>query len=148
MATGAAFRFVPEETLSIASGGRVHTDTTWWEHSGRVEHVSLARWADLVLVAPATADSLARASIGLGDDLLSATILAGAKRVLWAPAMNPEMWSSPATVRNVETLAGWGHRFVGPSEGLMASAEEVPGVGRLADEAEIVAAAQEALAGG
>lgn len=148
VATGAAFRFVPEETLSIASGGRVHTDATWWEHSGRVEHVSLARWADLVVVAPATADSLARAAIGLGDDLLSATILAGAKRVLWAPAMNPEMWSSPATARNVETLAGWGHRFVGPSEGLMASAEEVPGVGRLADEAEIVAAAQQALAGG
>lgn len=148
VATGAAFRFVPEETLSIASGGRVHTDMTWWEHSGRVEHVSLARWADLVLVAPATADSLARAAIGLGDDLLSATILAGAKRVLWAPAMNPEMWSSPATARNVETLTGWGHRFVGPSEGLMASAEEIPGVGRLADEAEIVAAAREALAGG
>ena len=145
VATEAAFRFIPEETISIASGGMVHTDKTWWEHSGRVEHVSLARWADLVLVAPATANSMARAAIGLGDDLLSATILAGAKRVLWAPAMNPEMWSSPATARNVETLTGWDHRFVGPWEGLMASAEEVPGVGRLADEAEIVAAAQEAL---
>ena len=148
VATAAAFRFIPEETLSIASGGLVYTDATWWERSGRVEHVSLARWADLVLVAPATADSMARSAIGLGDDLLSATILAGAKRVLWAPAMNPEMWSSPATARNFETLSGWGHRFVGPAKGLMASAEEVPGVGRLADEAEIVAAAQEALAGG
>jgi len=147
VATEAAFRFIPEETISIASGGMVHTDTTWWEHSGRVEHVSLARWADLVLVAPATADSMARAAIGLGGDLLSATILAGAKRVLWAPAMNPEMWSSPATVRNVETLSGWGHHFVGPTEGLMASAEEVPGVGRLAGETEIIAAAQEVLAG-
>ena len=106
----------------------------------------VARWADLVLVAPATADSMARAAIGLGDDLLSATILAGAKRVLWAPAMNPEMWSSPATVRNVETLKGWGHRFVGPAEGLMASTEEQPGAGRLADEAEIVAAVEEILA--
>jgi phosphopantothenoylcysteine decarboxylase/phosphopantothenate--cysteine ligase len=147
VATEAAFRFIPEETLSIAAGGRVHTDVTWWERSGRVEHVSLARWADLVLVAPATADSMARAAIGLGDDLLSATILAGAKRVLWAPAMNPEMWGSPATVRNVETLKSWGHRFVGPAEGLMASAEEQPGVGRLADEAEIVAAVEEILAG-
>jgi phosphopantothenoylcysteine synthetase/decarboxylase len=119
VATEAAFRFIPEETL--------------------------ARWADLVLVAPATADSMARAAIGLGDDLLSATILAGAKRVLWAPAMNPEMWSSPATVRNVETLKGWGHRFVGPAEGLMASTEEQPGAGRLADEAEIVAALEEIL---
>ena len=144
-ATDAAFRFVPEETLSIAAGGKVHTDATWWEESGRVEHVSLARWADLVLVAPATADAMARTAIGLGDDLLSATILAGAKKVLWAPAMNPEMWSNPATKRNVETLKSWGHLFVGPAEGLMASSEEQSGVGRLADEAEVVAAARDAL---
>jgi phosphopantothenoylcysteine synthetase/decarboxylase len=147
VATEAAFRFVPEETLSVAAGSPIHTDVTWWEHSGRVEHVSLARWADLVLIAPATADSMARAAIGLGDDLLSATILAGAKRVLWAPAMNPEMWQSPATKRNVETLKSWGHHFVGPAEGLMASAEEEPGPGRLVDEPEIVAAVEEILAG-
>jgi phosphopantothenoylcysteine synthetase/decarboxylase len=145
VATEAAFRFIPEETLAIVAGGHVYTDRTWWERSGRVEHVSLARWADLVLVAPATADAMARVAVGLGDDLLSATILAGAKRVLWAPAMNPEMWSSPAMARNVETLQSWGHRFVGPAEGLMASAQELPGVGRLADEAEVVAAAEAAL---
>jgi phosphopantothenoylcysteine synthetase/decarboxylase len=147
VATEAAFRFIPEETLSIATGEGIHTDETWWERAGKVEHVALARWADLVVVAPATADAMARASIGLGDDLLSATILAGAKKVLWAPAMNPEMWASPATRRNVETLKSWGHRFVGPAEGLMASSEEVPGVGRLTEEAEIVAAAKEALRG-
>lgn len=145
VATEAAFRFVPEETLAVAAGEPIHTDRTWWERSGRVEHVSLARWADLVLIAPATADAMARASIGLGDDLLSATVLAGAKNVLWAPAMNPEMWSNPVTARNVETLEGWGHRFVGPAEGLMASTEELPGVGRLAEEAEIVAAAEASL---
>src|SRR4028118_1620682 len=116
-ATEAAFHFIPEETLSIATGSRIYTDRTWWDESGRVEHVFLARWADLVLVAPATADAMARVAIGLGDDLLSATILAGAKKVLWAPAMNPEMWDNPATRRNVETLEGWGHRFVGPEEG-------------------------------
>ncbi len=142
VATEAAFRFVPEETLAVAAGEPVHTDTTWWERSGRVEHVSLARWADLVLVAPATADSMARAAVGLGDDLLSATILAGAKRVLWAPAMNPEMWANPVTARNAETLKGWGHRFVGPAAGSMASAEELPGVGRLAEESEVVAAVE------
>jgi phosphopantothenoylcysteine synthetase/decarboxylase len=146
VATGAAFRFVPEETLAIAAGEGIHTDRTWWERSGRVEHVSLARWADLVLVAPATADTLARAAIGLGDDLLCATILAGAKKVLWAPAMNPEMWESPATRRNAETLKSWGHRFVGPAEGPMASAQEEPGVGRLAEEPQIVVAVEEALA--
>ena len=148
IATEAAFRFVPEETIAIAAGGHVHTDETWWEESGRVEHVSLARWADLVLVAPATADAMARVAIGLGDDLLSATILAGAKKVLWAPAMNPEMWNNPSTQRNVETLKSWGHDFVGPAEGFMASAEEEPGVGRLAEEAEIVAAAEEVLSEG
>ncbi len=146
IATEAALRFIPEETLAIAAGDHIHTDETWWERSGRVEHVSLARWADLVLVAPATADAMARVAIGLGDDLLSATILAGAREVLWAPAMNPEMWSSPATRRNVETLKGWGHRLVGPEEGFMASAEEEPGVGRLAEEAQIVAGVEEALA--
>ena len=144
-ATEAAFRFIPKETLAIAAGRPVHTDETWWEESGRVEHVSLARWADLVLIAPATADAMARAAIGLGDDLISAVILAGAKKVLWAPAMNPEMWSSPATRRNAETLESWGHRFVGPEEGVMASSEEKSGVGRLADEAEIVAAVEKSL---
>ncbi|MDN5698528.1 MAG: phosphopantothenoylcysteine decarboxylase, partial [Rubrobacter sp.] len=134
IATDAALRFIPEETLAIAAGEPIHTERTWWERSGRVEHVSLARWADLLLVAPASADALARAAIGLGDDLLSATILAGARRVLWAPAMNPEMWHSPATRRNVGILQGWGHQFAGPAEGEMASTEELAGVGRLADE--------------
>lgn len=144
-ATDAAFRFIPEETLSIAAGSSIHTNQTWWEESGRVEHVSLARWADLILVAPATADSMARVAVGLGDDLISATILAGAKRVLWAPAMNPEMWSNPATTRNFETLEGWNHAFVGPTSGLMASTEELPGVGRLADEVEIIASIRDIL---
>lgn len=148
IATEAALRFITEETLAIATGKPVHTAGTWWDQSGRIEHVSLARWSDLVLVAPATADAMARVSIGLGDDLLSATVLAGAKRVLWAPAMNPEMWRNPATVRNVEILKGWGYRFAGPAEGVMASAEEEPGVGRLADEADIIAAVAEALRAG
>lgn len=146
VATEAAFRFVPEETLAVAAGSTVHTDKTWWKESGRIEHVGLARWADLVVVAPATADAMARVAIGLGDNLLAATVLAGAEKVLWAPAMNPEMWQSPATRRNVATLEGWGHSFVGPAEGLMASEEEEPGLGRLADEAEIAAAAEAALA--
>jgi phosphopantothenoylcysteine synthetase/decarboxylase len=147
VATEAALRFIPEETLAVAAGKIVHTASTWWDTSGAIEHVRLARWADLVLVAPATADAMARAAIGLGDDLLSATILAGTKRVLWAPAMNPEMWRSPATRRNVETLESWGHAFVGPEEGKMASEEEEPGVGRLAGEQKIVAAVKRALSG-
>ncbi len=145
IATEAALRFIPEETLAIATGKPIHTAGTWWDQSGRIEHVGLARWADLVLVVPATADAMARVSVGLGDDLLSATILAGVRTILWAPAMNPEMWRNPATTRNVQTLEGWGHSFVGPGEGVMASSEEEPGVGRLADEAEIVAAVERTL---
>ncbi|MBX6762860.1 MAG: hypothetical protein IRY88_04175 [Rubrobacteraceae bacterium] len=147
VATPGALRFIPEETLAVAAGRRIHTEESWWEATGGIEHVRLARWADLVLVVPATADAIARAAIGLGDDLLSAIILAGAQKVLWAPAMNPEMWKSPATRRNVATLAGWGHSFVGPEEGRMASEEEEPGVGRLSGEQEIVAAVKAALSG-
>lgn len=143
----AAFRFIPEETLSIAAGKPVHSETTWWSEHGGVEHVELARWADLLVVAPATADAMARTAIGLGEDLISATILAGAERVLWAPAMNPEMWQSPPTRRNAETLKGWGHGFVGPEEGAMASTSEEPGVGRFAEEREILAAVEEILQG-
>lgn len=145
IATEAAFKFIPEETLAIAAGRRVHTQKSWWEESGRVEHISLARWADLLLVAPATADSIARAAIGLGEDLLSATVLAGAPRVLWAPAMNPEMWNNPATRRNVQTLKSWGHNFMGPVEGPLASEEEGSGLGRLADEGDILKAVKAIL---
>lgn len=148
IATEAAFKFIPEETLAIAAGRRVHTQKSWWEESGRVEHISLARWANLLLVAPATADSIARVAIGLGDDLLSATVLAGAPQVLWAPAMNPEMWNNPATRRNVQTLESWGHNFVGPVEGPLASEEEGSGLGRLADEGEILKAVKAILPSG
>ncbi|TCJ15899.1 hypothetical protein E0L93_11620 [Rubrobacter taiwanensis] len=146
IATEAALRFIPEETLAIAAGGPIHTERTWWEESGRIEHITLARWADLLLVAPATADALARAAIGLGDDLLSATILAGVRKVLWAPAMNTEMWFHPATRRNLKTLKSWGHQFVGPAEGALASEEEGTGPGRLAAEEEILEAVKRALA--
>ncbi len=81
LATEAAFRFVPEETLAVAAGEPVYTDETWWERSGRVEHVSLARWADLVLVAPATADSMVHRPISMGSWVM-------------APAMRPLLMAS------------------------------------------------------
>ena len=145
ISTESAFRFIPEETLAIAAGGPIHTERTWWAHTGGVEHVELARWAELLLVAPATADAMARAAIGLGDDLLCATILAGARKVLWAPAMNTEMLENPATRRNMQTLSDWGHGFVGPEEGRLAAESEDPGPGRLACQAAILTAVEEAL---
>ena len=99
-------------------------------------HIELSRAADLIVVAPATADLLARMAHGIANDLASTTLLATDKRVLAAPAMNVRMWLHPATRRNVATLAGDGVAFVGPDEGEMACGEFGPG--RMAEPLAIV----------
>lgn len=101
----------------MASGGEVATEEAWFRPDGRALHIELARWAEVVLVAPATADALAKAALGLADDLLSATLLAGAKRVAWAPAMNEAMWLAPQTQAHVRRLEELGHAFFGPAYG-------------------------------
>ena len=101
-------------------------------------HIELSRAADLVVVAPATADLLAKMAQGLADDLASTTLLATDKRVLVAPAMNVRMWLHPATQRNVATLRRDGVLFVGPDDGEMACGEFGPG--RMAEPLDIVAA--------
>ncbi len=131
LATERALFFTTELALATVSGHSVATDARWFAPSGRVLHLELAAWADLVLVAPATAADLARAAAGLAEDLLSATIAAGARRVLWAPAMNPAMWADPAVQENVRRLAGRGHAFAGPTYGAMAAVGEAPGEGRM-----------------
>ena len=131
LVTERALFFTTELALATVSGHPVATDARWFAPSGRVLHLELAAWADLVLVAPATAADLARAAAGLAEDLLSATIVAGARRVLWAPAMNPAMWADPAVQENVRRLAGRGHAFAGPAYGAMAGVEEAPGEGRM-----------------
>jgi phosphopantothenoylcysteine decarboxylase/phosphopantothenate--cysteine ligase len=108
-------------------------------------HVELARWAELLIVAPATANAVAKLALGLADDLLSTTALACRAPVVLAPAMNAAMWEHPASRSNVETLRERGVRLVGPAEGELACGESGPG--RMADPAEIVEAAREALAG-
>jgi phosphopantothenoylcysteine decarboxylase/phosphopantothenate--cysteine ligase len=106
-------------------------------------HIRLSREADLVVVAPATADRIAKMANGLADDLASTTLLASDKPVLIAPAMNPQMWEHAATRRNVATLAGDGVRMVGPNPGDMACGET--GLGRMAEPDEIVAAIEALL---
>jgi phosphopantothenoylcysteine decarboxylase / phosphopantothenate---cysteine ligase len=107
-------------------GAKVHTDM--FEGEGET-HVALARWADAVLIAPATADTLARLRQGSANDLLTATALCADKKVMCAPAMHPSMWSHPATAENVSVLKERGVRFLGPAHGVVASGEV--GVGRM-----------------
>jgi len=139
LATRRALAFTTELSLATVSGHPVATDEAWFAPSGRVLHLELAAWADLVLVAPATAADLARAAAGLAEDLLSATLTAGARRVLWAPAMNPEMWADPAVAANVGRLKARGHAFAGPAYGAMAAVGEEPGLGRMLEPEELAA---------
>ncbi|MDH3189135.1 MAG: bifunctional phosphopantothenoylcysteine decarboxylase/phosphopantothenate--cysteine ligase CoaBC [Acidimicrobiia bacterium] len=106
-------------------------------------HTELARWADIVIVAPATAATLSRAANGLSDDLISATLLATQKPILFAPAMHTEMWENPATQRNIATLRRDGYHFVGPNEGELAGGDV--GLGRVSEPDEIVVKAASIL---
>ena len=138
VASERALRFTTETALAVAAGGPVGTEARWFAPEGGALHLELARWADLMVVAPATAAGLARAAAGLAEDLITATVLAGARRVLWAPAMNPEMWHHPATQANVERLRAWGHAFVGPEHGALAAVGEGEGLGRMSEPETIV----------
>ena len=137
--TESATRFVGPDTFAALTGRPVHTSL--WERPGEVLHIRLAHEADLAIVAPATANLLAKLAHGLADDLLTSTLLEYAGPLVIAPAMHTGMWEHPATRGNVETLEGRGVTFVGPVEGALAHGDS--GVGRFA-EPEIIAA--EALA--
>jgi len=137
-------RFVTKEALAGISGARVHDDL--WAAEAEIGHIRLARWPDLVVVAPGSANLVARMASGLADDLASTVLLATRAPVLLAPAMNPAMWAHPATQANVAMLAARGVGLVGPEEGPMAEPES--GVGRLAEPATILAAIARRLAGG
>jgi phosphopantothenoylcysteine decarboxylase/phosphopantothenate--cysteine ligase len=138
--TRGAEQFVTALAVGSLAADHVFTDLFSRQDEQDVGHIRLARDCDLVLVAPATADLIAKMANGLADDLASAVLLATAKPVLAAPAMNPSMWSHPATRRNVERLRADGIRFVGPMAGEMAESGEA-GLGRMAEPLDIVAAA-------
>ncbi|WP_150287439.1 bifunctional phosphopantothenoylcysteine decarboxylase/phosphopantothenate synthase [Rhabdaerophilum calidifontis] len=144
--TAAGREFVTPLTLAGLSGGKVHEDLFSLTDETEMGHIELSRSADLVVVAPATADLMAKAANGLANDLASTALLATDKRVLMAPAMNVRMWLHPATQRNLATLRGDGVLIVGPGEGEMACGEFGPG--RMAEPSEILAAIEAALATG
>ena len=133
-AGGAAF--VTPLSFSVLSGEKTYTDLFDLKDEAEIGHIRLSRQADLVVVAPATADLLAKTAAGLAGDLASTVLLATDKRVLAAPAMNVRMWQHPATRRTMATLRDDGVHFVGPGEGEMACGEFGPG--RMAEPDAIV----------
>ncbi|WAP67140.1 bifunctional phosphopantothenoylcysteine decarboxylase/phosphopantothenate--cysteine ligase CoaBC [Jiella pelagia] len=142
--TRAAAEFVTPLSVGALAAGRVYSDLFDREDEQDVGHIRLAREHDLVLVAPATADRMARLANGLAEDLAGAILLATRTPVLMAPAMNPAMWDHPATRRSLAQLVEDGVRFVGPGRGEMAEKGEA-GTGRMAEPLEIVAAAEAIL---
>lgn len=142
--TKAGAEFVTPLSVSALSGEKVFQDLFSLTDEAEMGHIQLSRAADLVVVAPATADLMAKLAAGLANDLASTALLATDKPVLMAPAMNVRMWNHPATQRNRAALEAMGVRFVGPNDGEMACGEYGPG--RMAEPLEIVAAIEAALA--
>jgi len=145
--TKAAEQFVTPLAAGAIVGERVFTDLFDPAHEFDVGHIRLAREADLVVVAPATADLMAKMAHGLAPDLATAVLLATGAKVLLAPAMNPHMWANQATQRNLAQLVADGVALIGPNEGEMAEAGE-RGFGRMAEPLEIAAAVDRLLEAG
>ncbi len=142
--TEAGAKFVTAMSLSALAEDKVYADLFSLTDEAEMGHIELSRSADLIVVAPATADLMAKAAHGLANDLASTTLLATDAPVLMAPAMNVRMWEHPATRRNLATLQADGVRFVGPDEGAMACGEYGPG--RMAEPPAILEAILSMLA--
>jgi len=141
--TSAAREFVTPMSLSILAASKVYCDLFDVNDEIQMGHIELSRMADVVVVAPATADLIAKISGGLANDLASTLLLATDKPVLVAPAMNVKMWENPSTQRNIKNLNADGIDLIGPNEGTMACGEF--GFGRMAEPTEILAAIRDKL---
>lgn len=140
--TESALEFVGPQTFAAITGSQPYTSLFGEESVS--PHTDLARWSDLVVVAPATAATLARVANGLSTDLVTATLLAYTGDVLMAPAMHTEMWEHPATQRNMETLRADGYHFVGPESGALAGGDT--GAGRVSEPDAILEMIEQVLA--
>jgi len=143
--TESAARFVGPLTFQTLTGRGVHTSLWQSTEAYHCQHIALTDLADVMVIAPATANMIGKLSAGLGDDLVSTLALSawGTCPILLAPAMNTRMWSSPAVQGNVEKLTQWGVYLVGPGEGALACRTE--GLGRMAEPAEILQAVRRIL---
>ena len=139
--TESALEFVGPQTFAAITGEQPHT--SMFRQEDVSPHTNLARWCELVVVAPATASTIGKLASGISNDLVSATLLATTAPVLIAPAMHTEMWEHPATQRNVETLTGWGYHIVGPETGALAGGDT--GIGRVAEPETILEAIEAVL---
>ena len=136
--TDAATRFVGPATFQALSGRCVVT-SLWHEHDADdIRHIALSGAADLLLIAPATANMIGKIAAGIADDPISTLVISAASPVVLAPSMNDRMWQNPLVERNVETLRGHEYQFVGPGEGWLACRSVGPG--RMAEPAEIIEA--------
>jgi len=137
--TASACQLVGPKSFEAVTGSPVFT-SLWSDPQGhQMSHIALADWAQIVVIAPATANIIAKAANGICDDLLSTVLCTcWATPTLFAPAMNTRMWENPATQRNVQTLRATGIRMVGPASGRLACGTE--GVGRMAEPQDILAA--------
>ncbi|MGR9087824.1 MAG: bifunctional phosphopantothenoylcysteine decarboxylase/phosphopantothenate--cysteine ligase CoaBC [Gammaproteobacteria bacterium] len=133
--TGSAVQFVGPLTFQALSGHAVRSDLLDAESEHAMDHISLARWADAMIIAPATANVIAKLALGLADDLMATLYLAATCPVYVAPAMNQAMWNNPVTQENIETLRRHGVVIIGPGEGEQACGET--GFGRMAEPSEI-----------
>lgn len=143
--TRAAQEFVTPLSVSTLSRERVFTDLFSLTDEHEIGHIRLARDCDLVVVAPATADLVTKAALGIADDLASTVLLATDRPLLLAPAMNHVMWNAPSTQANIATLTARGATLVGPNAGPLAEGET--GIGRMAEPQEILAAIEARLGG-
>jgi phosphopantothenoylcysteine decarboxylase / phosphopantothenate---cysteine ligase len=134
--TASAQKFITPLTFQTLTRQAVYTDTFEEKEPSVVSHIDIADWADLVLIAPATANVIGKLANGIADDMLSTTLLATKADVLIAPAMNVNMFNHPAVKKNMETLAAFGWRFIEPNEGLLACGWI--GKGRLAEPEELI----------
>jgi phosphopantothenoylcysteine decarboxylase/phosphopantothenate--cysteine ligase len=142
--TRAATKFLGEATLGAITGHQPVTDL--FGNTDVSPHTTLASWADVIVVAPATASTISKLSVGESSNALTTTVLASTAPVVIAPAMHTEMWEHPATRENIAKLASWGYHMVGPETGALAGGDE--GVGRLSDPEEILLAVENALGPG
>ena len=139
-ASAAAFHFITPLSLATAAGSEVLDEENWFKPDGQAKHIEWARWADALVVAPATADALASAATARADDIISALAISGTSKIIWVPAMNTAMWQHPIVQKNVQILKSIGHVFLGPASGNLAAKSEEAGIGRMLEPEEIVSA--------
>ena len=133
--TKSAKEFVTPLSVASLSQGKVYDDLFDTENETEMDHISLSRWADLILIAPATANTISKLSSGSSDDLASTVVLASDKNVFLAPAMNVRMWEHPSTHKNISTLESYGYKIIGPDIGDMACGEF--GAGKMSEPKDI-----------